>query len=179
MLDEGLSRVEAVILHTRRSLVNLILLASNEVNASAGATLSGPRADHLLKVLKVAPGHRVRVGILDGPLGVGTVESVTPETVDLRCALEATIPPRPNIDLLLAVPRPKVMRRLWAQIAALGVGQIVLTNAERVERNYFRRARADAECYVPLLIEDCSRLATRANQRFPSTSDSKCWSKTT
>ena len=47
------------------------------------------------------------------------------------------VPPRPAVDLLLAVPRPKVMRRLWAQIAALGVGQIILTNAGKVERNYF------------------------------------------
>jgi hypothetical protein len=34
-----------------------------------------------------------------------------------------------------------VLRRLWAQIAALGVGQIVLTSAERVERHYFDTAR--------------------------------------
>ena len=57
------------------------------------------------------------------------------------------------IDLLLAVPRPKVMRRLWAQIAALGVGQIILTNAERVERNYFDTHVLTPECYRPLLIE--------------------------
>ena len=133
--------------------MNLILFDSNEVNASAGATLSGPRADHLLKVLKVAPGHQVRVGILDGPLGVGTVQSVTHGTVELRCALETVIPPRPKVDLLLALPRPKVMCRLWAQIAALGVGQIILTNAERVERNYFDAHVLTPECYVPLLIE--------------------------
>ena len=40
-------------------------------------------------------------------------------------------------DLLLAVPRPKVMRRLWAPLAAIGVGQVILTNAEKVERDYF------------------------------------------
>ena len=43
----------------------------------------------------------------------------------------------PRVDLLLALPRPKVMRRLWAQLAALGVGRIMLTNAERVERHDF------------------------------------------
>ena len=41
------------------------------------------------------------------------------------------------MDLLLALPRPKVMRRLWSQLAALGVGRIILTNAARVERHYF------------------------------------------
>jgi RsmE family RNA methyltransferase len=57
------------------------------------------------------------------------------------------------VDLLLALPRPKVMRRLWPQLAALGVGRIVLTNAARVERNYFDTHVLDPAFYRPLLIE--------------------------
>jgi len=57
------------------------------------------------------------------------------------------------VDLLLALPRPKVMRRLWAQLAALGVGRIILTNAERVERNYFDTHVLAPACYRPLLVE--------------------------
>jgi RsmE family RNA methyltransferase len=45
------------------------------------------------------------------------------------------------------------LRRLWAQVAALGVGQIILTNAERVERNYFDTHVLTEACYRPLLIE--------------------------
>ena len=71
----------------RRS-TNLILLEPGEVGASGVVALSGARAAHLLKVLKVAPGARVRVGVVDGPCGVGTVQSVSDGTVDLRCALE-------------------------------------------------------------------------------------------
>jgi len=81
------------------------------------------------------------------------VQSIEHGTIGLRCSLDATVPPRPRVDLLLAVPRPKVMRRLWAQIAALGVGQIILTNAERVERNYFDTHILAPDTYRPLLIE--------------------------
>jgi RsmE family RNA methyltransferase len=133
--------------------VNLILLEPDEVCDEGALALSGVRADHLLNVLKVGPGHRVRVGIIDGPRGVGIVHSIADHRVELRCTFEATIPPRPRVDLLLALPRPKVMRRLWAQIAALGVGQIILTNAEKVERNYFDTHVLTPECYGPLLIE--------------------------
>jgi RsmE family RNA methyltransferase len=73
--------------------------------------------------------------------------------VSLCCTFEAAIPPRPRVDVLLALPRPKVMRRLWAQLAAIGVGRIILTNAERVERNYFDTHVLDPDCYRPLLIE--------------------------
>jgi 16S rRNA (uracil1498-N3)-methyltransferase len=133
--------------------VNLILLHSDELRDDGQVWLSGDRAEHLLQVLKVAPGHRVRVGVLDGGIGRGTVMSVANGRVELRCDIEPRVPPRPPIDLLLALPRPKVMRRLWAQLAALGVGHIILTNAARVERNYFDTHVLSPACYEPLLVE--------------------------
>jgi 16S rRNA (uracil1498-N3)-methyltransferase len=133
--------------------VNLILLEERDRAGSSSVTLSDGRATHLLHVLKVVPGQTLRVGLLDGPLGVGHVESAGDGRVTLRCAFEADTPPRPRVDLLLALPRPKVMRRLWAQLAALGVGQIILTNAERVERPYFDTHVLDEACYRPLLTE--------------------------
>ena len=133
--------------------MNLVLIEPDEISAGADVALAGARAAHLINILHVAPGHEVRIGVLDGPRGVGTVQVIGNETVSLRCTLETAIPPRPRIDLLLAVPRPKVMRRLWAQIAALGVGRIILTNAEKVERNYFDTHILSPETYRPLLIE--------------------------
>lgn len=133
--------------------MNLVILEPGEVGQAGQVHLSGARAVHLLRVLKVAPGHEVRVGLLDGPSGVGTVQSVADGTVELRCVFDASAPARPRVDLLLALPRPKVMRRLWAQLAGLGVGQIILTNAERVERNYFDTHVLSRECYRPLLVE--------------------------
>ena len=132
--------------------MNLVLLTG----APAPGTpllLSGTQARHLLDVLRVAPGQSVRVGIEDGPIGTGTVVEVAPDSVTLACIFEAHTPPRPAVDLLLALPRPKVMKRLWAQLAALGVGHIILTNAERVERPYFDTHVLDPTVYRPLLLE--------------------------
>jgi RsmE family RNA methyltransferase len=147
--------------------VNLILLEPDEVTGTGDVTLSGPRAAHMLNVLRVAPGQQVRIGMLDGPRGTATVQSVDSETIAFHCTLESEIPRRPNVDLLLAVPRPKVMRRLWAQIAALGVGQIILTNAEKVERNYFDTHILAPETYRPLLIEG---LQQARDTRLPAVS---------
>jgi len=133
--------------------VNLILLEPGEVDESGHATLSGPRAAHLRDVLRVERGRLVRVGVIDGPYGNATVSAVDDDAVTLSVVFEATTPARPPVDLLLALPRPKVMRRLWAQLAALGVGRIVLTNAERVERHYFDTHLLTVEQYRPLLVE--------------------------
>jgi RsmE family RNA methyltransferase len=133
--------------------VNLILLEEHELDAAGEATLTDGRAAHLRQVLAAQPGSAVRVGLLDGPMGTGLVTSVAPPAVTLRCTFESAAPSRPGVDLLLALPRPKVLRRLWAQLSALGVGQIILTNAGRVERNYFDTHVLAPGCYRSLLIE--------------------------
>jgi 16S rRNA (uracil1498-N3)-methyltransferase len=133
--------------------VNLVLLEPSEVFQHSGVELSGPRAAHLIDVLRVVPGQTVRVGVIDGPVGVGTVRVVADKRVVVDCAFESGSAPRPGVDLLLALPRPKVMRRMWAQLSALGVSRIILTNAEKVERPYFDTHFLQPECYRPLLLE--------------------------
>jgi hypothetical protein len=104
-------------------------------------------------VLRLVPGRSARVGLVDGPFGQAHVLAIDEGTVTLACEFETATPPRPAVDVLLALPRPKVMRRLWAQLAALGVGRIMLTNAERVERHYFDAHILAPEHYRPLLLE--------------------------
>ena len=133
--------------------MNLIVLEERELGDAGEVTLADGRGAHLLDVLGAAPGAAVRVGLLDGPLGTGIVTRIEPPTVTLQCSFEAAAPPRPPVDVLLALPRPKVLRRLWAQLSALGVGQSMLTNAARVERNYFDTHVLTPACYRPLLIE--------------------------
>ena len=133
--------------------MNLILLEDRDRSDGSCVTLTDARATHLLEVLRVVPGQTVRVGWIDGPLGTATVDTIRGGGVTMRCVFEADAPPRPRVDVLLALPRPKVLRRLWAQFAALGVGQIIVTNASRVERDYFDTHVVTETCYRPLLIE--------------------------
>jgi 16S rRNA (uracil1498-N3)-methyltransferase len=105
--------------------MNLILL--DEADLSEGqARLQGVRARHVREVLKRGVGDSLRIGLLNGPLGTGSILHLDADGVTLQCRWDET-PPRPAVDLLLALPRPKVMKRLWAQLAALGVRRIYLT----------------------------------------------------
>lgn len=133
--------------------MNRILLEPHEVLPDGRVLLQNGRARHIREVLKAALGQRLRVGLLEGPRGTGEVVAVEGERVWLRCVWEAEIPPRPAVDLVLAMPRPKVMRRLWAPLAAMGVGRICVIGAERVERGYLEARALDPKVYRPLLIE--------------------------
>jgi RsmE family RNA methyltransferase len=133
--------------------MNLILVREEELAPGNIATVSGERARHIREVLGAGPGTTVRVGLVDGPLGVATVVRVERDRVLLSCAFEGGAPEAPRLDLLLALPRPKVLNRLWAQLAALGVGRIVLVNAAKVERCYFDSHVLTPEVFTPRLIE--------------------------
>lgn len=132
--------------------MNWILLEPGELS-DGRARLSDERAVHVRQTLRAEPGHTIRIGVVDGPLGTATIEALDADGVRLRCAFEASPPPRPLIDLLLALPRPKVLKRLWAPLASLGVGRIILTNAAKVERSYFDTHVLRPDFYRPLLIE--------------------------
>ncbi len=117
--------------------MNRLLLEPEEVGTDGRATLTGRRAAHVLGVLRAAPGDTLRVGLVDGPAGEATVEEAAGGCVTLCCRFEDRPAAGPALDLVLAVPRPKVLKRLWAPLAMLGVRRVMLVNAARVERAYF------------------------------------------
>lgn len=140
--------------------MNLILLQPGEL-CHGQVTLRGRRARHILEVLRAGPGTTLRVGERDGRIGSGRVVEAAQDAVTLMVNLEHEAEP-PWIDLLLALPRPKVLKRLWAQLAALGVRRIMLTNAARVERCYFDTHWLAPENYTPLLLEGLEQSGTTA-----------------
>jgi len=144
--------------------MNRVLFYRDEVEADGTVRLTGVRARHVIEVLHADAGQKLRVGVIDGVTGEGTVVSATKSQVVLQCVLNGRIPPVPAVDLLLAMPRPKVMKRLWAQLAAVGVGHVVVANAAKVERNYFDTQWLEKEHYVPLLVEG---LMQAADTRLP------------
>lgn len=116
--------------------MNLLLLEPGELADDGTVKLGGRRARHLLDVLRVEPGQRVRLGLLDGPLGEGEVLAVGEAEVTLRCALQPS-PPLPGGDaLLLAIARPKVLMRMLAHAAGLGFARIVLFRSWRVDKSH-------------------------------------------
>lgn len=116
--------------------MNLILLEPEEIGADGTAALAGERARHVREVLKARPGDAIRAGVVDGRMGTATVLGEG-SGMRLKCEFSGEPPPVPRVDLLLAMPRPKTMNRLWPVLASLGVGRIMISNAWKTERNYF------------------------------------------
>lgn len=145
--------------------MNVVLVEPSELAPDGTVALGDARAEHVRSILGLEPGARVRVGVVDGPLGTARVERVDAKSVLLRVDDLSSAPPaRPRVDLLLAVPRPKVLKRLWAPLAQLGVGRILLTAAARVEKYYFDSHAVTPELWRPRLLEG---LAQARDTRVP------------
>ena len=117
--------------------MNLLLLQPGEVDAAGVAVLRDRRLVHAREVLRVSDGDTVRVGIRGGALGIATVVSQSKTELILQVTADQAPPPRPGIDLIIAIPRPKALKRVIPAIASLGVDRVVLINAARVEKSYF------------------------------------------
>jgi len=117
--------------------MNLLLLHEADFLADGTARLTGRRLLHARDVLRAACGDSLRIGRLGGRTGTGEILRLSADELVLRVTLPDDPPPRPAIDLLLALPRPKALRRVLPAAASLGVDRIVLLNAARVEKSYF------------------------------------------
>ncbi|HEX8706325.1 MAG TPA: 16S rRNA (uracil(1498)-N(3))-methyltransferase [Myxococcaceae bacterium] len=129
--------------------MNLLLLFDEDFLPDGTARLTGRRAQHAREVLRAEPGETLRVGRLGGLTGTGEVLENTGSALHLRVSLTDPPPERAQVDLLLAIPRPKALKKVLPAVASLGVDRVVLVNAARVEKSYF-----DSKVLAPAFIQE-------------------------
>ena len=132
--------------------MNRILFEKNEIGDGGAFPVYDERAVHMIDILHVAVGDKVRIGIINGAAGEGEVTDVTENMVMLKPSW-GNVPAMSRFSLLLALPRPKVLKRLWAVLSSLGLRRIIITNAEKVEKNYFSSHWLHPDNYRPRLLE--------------------------
>lgn len=144
--------------------MNRILFEKSEI-ADDIATCSGARAEHVLSVLHGTIGQTLKTGELDGRIGTGEIVGIDGRTVRMRVS-HNTESLRPWCDLVLAPPRPRVMKRLLPQLASLGVGTIVLVGAKKVEKDFWGATLLREENYRPLFVDGLMQAGTSIMPRL-------------
>ncbi len=115
--------------------MNLLLVEPTEVRAGA-CILEGHRATHVREVLGRKPGDAIRAGIIGGGTGTATVVSDDGVTITLALAVADARPVIMPCELVLGIPRPKVIARAVEIAASFAVQRVELTNAWRVDKSY-------------------------------------------
>ena len=151
--------------------MNFLLLARDEIGIEGRATLRGRRAEHVRQVLRGTVGQTLRAGVIDGPITRATIVSMTNEEVQVAVdPTGATVASSAADVLLLAVPRPKVLLRLYEHAAALGFGHIVLFRSWRVEKSHLQSTALQAHVqreHLLLGLEQAGRTRLPTVRFFP------------
>lgn len=116
--------------------MNLILLSPEQAVSETRYALTDRQYDHIVKVLKKAQGENLRVGILNGNIGDAKFDH---EERQVEIQELATLPPAAlPMELVLALPRPNMLKRTLMNMTAMGVKTIHLLHSAKVEKSYWQ-----------------------------------------
>lgn len=119
--------------------MNIILLDdANFITDSMAVIEDQAVIRHLQSVLKAQTGDVLKLGKLGDRIGQGKVIELSHRHAILSdITLTASPPNKLNLTVILALPRPKVLRRLIMDMTAMGVDHIVLINSYRTDKSYW------------------------------------------
>ena len=118
--------------------LNIILLRQSDWTYGQSVRLSDYRAQHIISIIQPALGQSLRVGLINGHKGIGTVTAIDQTTVQLDVALTEAPLTRHPTRLVLALPRPKMLRRILRTVAEFGVDELHLIHSYRVEKSFWQ-----------------------------------------
>lgn len=118
--------------------MNLLLLEEADFVAADRVVLGDRRFTHMQEINRVAVGDTLRVGRLGGLMGQAVVLRLEGHEAELSVEFTQPPPAKLPLTLVLALPRPKMLRRVFQTVATMGVGKLILVNSYRVEKSFWQ-----------------------------------------
>jgi len=135
--------------------MNIILLDPKQAIDAHRYQLDSRQAEHLNKVIKAESGDKLRVGIINGLMGEAKYLGENSEgfgEVEIIHLTQQAPKPLP-LTLVLALPRPNMLKRTLLNISAMGVKKIILLNSAKVEKSYWQSPVLKADNLQRILLE--------------------------
>ena len=118
--------------------MNILLFSDSDRVDDRHIRVGDRRLSHLREVLGAATGDRLRVGCIGGRCGVGTIVRMDADHAEIRVALDQPPPAKLPLTLVLALPRPKMLRRILRTVGECGVRELHLVNSYKVEKSFWQ-----------------------------------------
>jgi len=156
--------------------LNCILLPQNATSISDAQQIT-----HIKEVLKSKVGDSITIGEMGGYIGKATIAEINANEVLLTdITLDKKPPAKLDLTVILALPRPKVLRRLIMDMTSLGVNKLIIVNSYRTQKSYWQSPllnRIDEFVFeglqqaidtVPLEVEFQKRFKPFVEDDFPA-----------
>ena len=118
--------------------MNLLLLFKQDFIAPGRVQLQDRRLQHLLSVKKVQINEQLEVGLLNDKVGLAQVTYIDKQKIELNVKLHEQPVAPVQVHLILALPRPKMLKRILQTISAMGVKRLTLIHSSKVEKSYWQ-----------------------------------------
>jgi RsmE family RNA methyltransferase len=116
----------------------ILLFESDLLPGTRTARLSSRRFEHVRGVQRVTVGDTLTVGLVNDRLGTGTVTVIGDTHIDLDIMLDRAPPEPLPLTLIVALPRPKSLRKVIHAATTLGIKRIYIIESWRVEKSYWQ-----------------------------------------
>jgi 16S rRNA (uracil1498-N3)-methyltransferase len=122
--------------------MNLLLATKEEIFQGNKLLLSDRRAKHLLEVCRVEVGKTLKIGLFGGGVGLCRVAECNQHQVELEIFEIEELSKTSNCivpltSIILALPRPQMLKRILQLVGAFGVKHLHLIGSHRTEKSYF------------------------------------------
>ena len=118
--------------------MNLLLLEEADFISADRVILRDRRLKHMQEVHRSEVGDSLRVGRVGGLLGSAELLRLEPREAELSVSFDREPPAKLPLTLVLALPRPKMLRRVFQTVATMGVPRVILVNSYRVEKSFWQ-----------------------------------------
>ena len=125
--------------------MNLLLLEDTDRRDDGTWRVTGRRAEHIRRVLGLDAGDALRAGLLNGARGTARVRDLDAEGAVLDFEAERAAPEPLPLRLILALPRPAMLRRTLIDATSLGIKDLVLVHSHRVEKSFWQSPELEAD----------------------------------
>lgn len=117
------------------------------------AVLRDRRHEHIVKVHKLGVGGFLKVGLLNGNIGRACIVEQSDKATHIDVQLDSEAPIASNVQVILALPRPIMLKRVVQTIASLGVKTVHLIHSSKVEKSYWQSPQLnDEELHSQLIL---------------------------
>ena len=114
--------------------MNLLLLEEADFIAADRVILRDRRLVHMQEVHRAAVGDSLRVGRIGGLMGAAQLLRLEASEAELQVSFDQPPPAKLPLTLLLALPRPKMLRRVLQTVASMGVPKVILSTATGLKK---------------------------------------------
>lgn len=138
--------------------MNLLLVYEEDRLNTGRYRVTGARYRHVCEVLRAGVGDRLSIGVLNGPKGFGRVTSINQE--ELVVEVESLdLPPAPEltVNLVCAIPRPKILRKVLFVAGMYGLRSVRFVRANRTDKSYLQTPILQEDSHRPFLLEGLSQ----------------------